>query len=50
METLTSVTELLLLAGLGWAVAQSLADQAEPQAELIPIPVKEKDKSPSARP
>jgi hypothetical protein len=42
METLISVTELLILVGAGWAAAQALAEQAIPQEELIPIPVEDK--------
>ena len=44
MDLLTSVTEILILAGAGWVILQALTESSEvaPQEELIPVPVKEK--------
>jgi hypothetical protein len=47
METLTSVTELLILAGMGWAILQALSEQPASQEEMIPIPVE--DRKPSSK-
>jgi hypothetical protein len=41
METLTFVTELLILLGAGWAMRQLLAEPPAPQEEMIPIPVED---------
>jgi hypothetical protein len=41
MEFLTSVTEILILTGIGWAFRQSLSGHPSHQEQFIPIPVKD---------